>query len=84
MSDHFEAQNGPDEPEAEDVTYEAQREYILAEFGEEAADTANYGWGVDEIVGVIATKVYGHGVLTTAIGETDDHEFEPFREESCG
>jgi hypothetical protein len=47
--------------------YRAQERWILKRFGKEAADSANYGWGVsatDDYVSV-QTKVYGHGVLTS-------------------
>ena len=52
---------GPQEWEWE--AYDAQMEYIKEEFGEDAANKANYGWAVDGYT--IATKVYGHGVLVT-------------------
>jgi hypothetical protein len=34
--------------QVEDKIHEEQVRYIDREFGEEAANSANYGWGVDE------------------------------------
>lgn len=67
--------------EQEDTIYEEQHTLILERFGPEAAAAANYGWGVDEIEGYVATKVYGHGVLVSTIGADGsiDHEFEERR-----
>ena len=50
---------------AEAAIYEAQEKVIKKKYGEEAAEMANYGWGVDEqedSVGV-ATKVYVDPVM---------------------
>ena len=47
--------------------YDHQETIILKSHGRRAMETANYGWGVDEIAGSVATKVYGVGVLTTSM-----------------
>lgn len=51
----------------EDAIYLHQWEQIKAQHGLEAAEAANYGWGVapngDGVS--VATKVYGHGVIQT-------------------
>ena len=67
----------------EDKAYKEQFDLIYEQFGESAANMANYGWGVsgdDEHLS-IATKVYGHGVLVTTVdlesGEIN-HEMEDF------
>lgn len=57
-------------------TLARQEGWIEARFGEKAAALANYGWGSDEHG--IATKVYGHGVLETAID--GPHRWLPFEE----
>jgi len=44
--------------------YELQERWIAQHISQHAADHANYGWFVDEPNGTIATKVYGHGVVT--------------------
>lgn len=60
----------------ENAIYDAQDEWIR----EHCPDAAtNIGWAVDEIEGVISTKIYGLGVLTTDVHL--NHTFEPFREE---
>ena len=41
--------------------YISQEVVIKNRYGKEAADKANYGWGVDDCT--VQTKVYGHGVL---------------------
>ncbi len=56
--------------EIEASLYDAQENLIRAEHGDEAADTANYGWAVDD--GVVATKVYlptGAMVLCSELGK---------------
>lgn len=62
----------------EEQVYEAQEQYILANFGKRAWRNANYGWCVDGRQ--VSTKVYGHGILvstpTAAGGLT--HDFEEF------
>lgn len=63
--------------EREDEAYDAQEAWIKENCGDEAANTANYGWFVDEVDGNICTKVYGHGVLTTVIA-TLEHEWDPY------
>lgn len=47
--------------------YDQQYKTILAECGQDAADNANYGWGVSGGARTVdvATKVYGHGVLVS-------------------
>ena len=56
-----------DEETFEDQCYESQYGFIKKDCGKEAAEKANYGWGVSgtEDYIDIATKVYRHGVLTT-------------------
>jgi len=61
----------------EDLAYGTQHEWIEERYGREVAERANYGWVVDEIDRVIATKVYGFGVLTTNI-DTYQHTWEGF------
>lgn len=61
--------------------YVEQQKYIKDKFGQDAADSANYGWGVDELKdGVqVSTKVYGHGILSSEvhIGDSEiTHSFE--------
>ena len=53
--------------ELEERIYDKQYEYVKEHFGEETADSANYGWGVDELENGfrVSTKVYGHGVLVS-------------------
>jgi hypothetical protein len=68
----------------EAALYELQYEYVKKEFGQEAADMANFGWGVsfdtDNRRWSIATKVYGKGVVQTEATCLEDvtHEFRPF------
>jgi len=58
----------------------------MKEYGKEAADNANYGWGVDseEESISIRTKVYGKGILTSEgyltgkKGWEIEHDFEEF------
>ncbi len=61
----------------EDEIYDHQERVIRKRLGRRAADLANYGWaaceGPDGAVSV-ATKVYGHGVLTTDETLTDEWE----------
>ena len=61
----------------------AQEAYIKERFGQEAADCANYGWGVDcDALGVsVCTKIYSFGTLQTNAVRGDapedfEHEFE--------
>ena len=67
--------------------YIEQKKYIEEHFGEDAADVANYGWGVDEHkdgIGV-STKVYGHGILQSEahLGDSEiAHSFEDFDDEN--
>jgi hypothetical protein len=51
----------------ESAIYEHQEKEIIKRFGKEAANKANYGWGVggDDDSLSVATKVYGHGTLQT-------------------
>lgn len=51
----------------EDKCYARQYRLIKATYGKEAAEKANYGWGVidGEVLLDISTKVYGHGILRT-------------------
>jgi len=63
--------------------YDEQYEYIKKHFGKDAADSANYGWGVDELGNGfrVATKVYGRGTLTSRgfLGDPEiTMDFEPF------
>jgi hypothetical protein len=46
-------------------TIARQERWIEERFGEEASTNANYGWYSDEHG--VATKVYGHGVLSTVV-----------------
>lgn len=66
----------------EDEIYDQQYQWIKDNKGKEAAEKANYGWGVDETGKelVVETKVYGHGVLTSRGSSKEDisHNFEPF------
>lgn len=66
----------------EERAYAAQAAYIRKRFGKEAAESANYGWGVEDWENgvIISTKVYGHGVLTTTgeIGLPLSHTFREF------
>lgn len=64
----------------EDDAYEAQENWIKEHCGEEAAQKANYGWFVDEVDGLISTKIYGHGIITTEIGDPTNFTFESFSE----
>jgi hypothetical protein len=68
------------EDRAYDTLYDAQEKYIRERFGDEAAEKANYGWGVDETGSdpEVQTKVYRRGVLTTWLSRPDDHTFQPF------
>ena len=64
--------------------WEPQYTYIKEHFGDEAADHANYGWGIceDDNALRVATKVYGHGVLCTVVSRSNEaitHTFRPFR-----
>ena len=66
----------------EDKIYAAQERWIRKRFGDDAADNANYGWGVDVVdehhYVLVATKIYGHGVLhSEAAGLSDrvSHDF---------
>ena len=67
----------------EDKIYKEQEEYIEKEYGKDAANKANYGWGVNDNEDSIevATKVYGIGILNStgfpSTGEID-HDFEEF------
>ena len=66
----------------EDRICREQYAWIHSECGAEAAEKANYGWGVDaygpEIS--VSTKVYGHGVLTSnaSPGSNVSHLWRPF------
>lgn len=53
------------ESTTEQKIYDIQNKLIEKFFGKEAAEAANYGWGVTTCEGYIsvATKVYGHGIL---------------------
>lgn len=67
----------------ENQIYIEQQAYIKKAFGKKACDHANYGWGVsgDKDYLSVATKVYGHGVLTSegSLPSGDiDHSFEEF------
>lgn len=69
--------------------FEEQEKYIREKFGDDAADNANYGWGVDVFdKGVsVSTKIYRHGVLTSKanIGDSGiQHEFEDFETHERG
>lgn len=69
--------------EFENELFEAQYKEVRKRFGVEAAKQANYGWGVsgDEKRVSVASKVYGHGVLTTEAEYCDPaticHSFRP-------
>lgn len=73
MTDHNDAidTSDLDDPTAlaEDAAAQAQYDLIRAQHGEQAAEAANYGWGVggDDCYVSYATKVYGHGVLITEV-----------------
>lgn len=63
----------------EDLLYGAQSSWIRRHYGEEAAENANYGWGVSGAGkgAVVETKVYGQGVLISHMeGRRIVHEFE--------
>jgi len=66
----------------EDEIYNRQYQWIKDNKGKEAAEKANYGWGVDTTGEklVVETKVYGHGVLISRGSSKEDisHDFEPF------
>jgi len=66
----------------ENEIYDRQYQWIKDNKGKEAAEKANYGWGVDETgkVLVVETKVYGHGVLISRASTKEDitHDFSPF------
>jgi len=66
----------------EDEIYNQQYQWIKDKFGKEAADKANYGWGVDKTEPelCVETKVYGHGVLVSRASSEEDigHEFREF------
>lgn len=47
--------------------YQWQRRWIRRTFGLKAAQSANYGWFVDD--DTVMTKIYGHGVLKTWIDD---------------
>jgi len=79
----------PPAPDADDMSpeglearaYDMQYDEIARECGQDAADAANYGWGVggDEDHTSIATKVYGKGILSTYIDlktGSIDHEWQ--------
>ena len=70
--------------QVEDRIYISQARWILKRFGAKAADSANYGWGVDETDNWVnvQTKVYGHGVLRSeaTIGSKVEHMWEEFGE----
>ena len=65
----------------EDEIYAQQYQWVKDKFGKEAADSANYGWGVDETGEALAieTKVYGHGILTSRGSSIENisHDFQP-------
>jgi len=66
----------------EDEIYNQQYQWIKDNRGKEAAEKANYGWGVDETGPelIVETKVYGHGVLVSrgSSKENISHNFEEF------
>lgn len=68
----------------EEVVVREQITWIAENFGKEACERANYGWGVDSTstTVVVSTKVYGHGVLTSSLTVGDEeptHLFKPFK-----
>jgi len=64
--------------------YRAQERWIRKNFGDKAAKSANYGWGVDAVESSgyvsVATKVYGQGILTSEAspGFRVEHEWRAF------
>jgi len=66
----------------EEEIYNQQYQWIKDNKGKEAAEGANYGWGVDEVGPelIVETKVYGHGVLTSRGSSKEDirHDWHPF------
>jgi hypothetical protein len=64
--------------------YDDQYAWIEAEFGVDAANSADYDWGCGECD--MTTKVYGHGMLISWIGQPKgkgtryiiSHDFQPF------
>lgn len=70
------------EDRAETRIYNQQYDLIKRRFGKQAAQNANYGWGVDSSDDCvsIATKVYSHGVLTSTKlrgrGVRTEHQYE--------
>lgn len=55
--------------ELEGKAFDAQYQMVKLECGQEAADNANYGWGIseDETSSSICSKIYGHGLITTDV-----------------
>ena len=76
MTEFYRTASQEDIERREQEAYDNQEAWIRKHCGKQAADKANYGWGVDEVEGVICTKVYGFGVLITDVesGEIDDSE----------
>lgn len=68
--------------DAERQLYAEQEALIVREFDRQAADTANYGWGVEEGEDVIAisTKIYRSGrpilISIKTFGQRPDHSWE--------
>lgn len=62
----------------ENDAYDEQEKWIRQAFGRRVAESANYGWGVDEFAGTICTKIYGHGYLTTDVDNLMS-VFEPLK-----
>lgn len=83
LGPHDNEEHVDDDFDIEAAIYDHQGEWINREFGEDASQSANYGWGVTEHEDgtiSVATKVYGYGVFTTTsskVGEFDD-EWEGF------
>lgn len=69
-------QEAPEEDQLEKV-WEAQDKWLKEHFPDQKF--LNQGWFIDDVEGVVGTKVYGHGVLLTDM-ETLEHEFETFEE----
>lgn len=76
MADNF--NNVDDDPLL--VAEASQYQWIRRRIGKDAADRANYGWGVsgsDEDDLSVATKVYGYGVLVSHF-EADGKVYHDF------
>ena len=60
--------------EQEDALWNAHETAILETWGQEALDTANLAWLVDEVEGILQSKVYSANVIFTTWFDPDTGE----------